>query len=82
MTRHYGLSDNPKRHYPGYAPKVILHRVRHRLFGPLLGCSCTRCFRSRWRIVPAREIYNSRRMNAQKFDSVEGRLRKLEGKPR
>lgn len=39
MTRHYGL--HPTRHYPSYAPKVIWHRVKHRLFGPLVGCSCS-----------------------------------------
>lgn len=29
------------RHYPAYAPKVLWHRARHWLFGPLLGCSCS-----------------------------------------
>jgi hypothetical protein len=29
------------RSYPAYAPKVILHDIRHYLFGPLLGCSCS-----------------------------------------
>jgi hypothetical protein len=29
------------RSYPAYAPKVIVHRVRHYLVGPLLGCSCS-----------------------------------------
>jgi hypothetical protein len=29
------------RHYPAYAPKVIFHDIRHYLFGPLLGCSCS-----------------------------------------
>lgn len=78
MTRHYGLSDNPKRHYPGYAPKVILHRVRHRLFGPLLGCSCTGCFDSRWRIVPAAEFYRTRVNLAKDLNAIKKRLKVLE----
>lgn len=56
MTRHHLAG----RHYPSYAPKILWHRVKHHLFGPLLGCSCSRCFDSRWRIVPASEIYRDR----------------------
>lgn len=29
------------RHYPQYAPKVLVHRLSHYLIGPLLGCSCS-----------------------------------------
>lgn len=41
MTRVYGLHPNPNHHYPSYAPKVLWHRLKHWLFGPLLGCSCS-----------------------------------------
>lgn len=77
MTRVYGLGRNEKHHYPSYAPKVLLHRVRHRLFGPLLGCSCTRCFNSRWRIVPAREVYADRKRMAE-IDRRVTRIERLE----
>lgn len=70
-TRVYGLHDNPNHSYPAYAPKVIWHGIRHWLFGPLLGCSCTRCFNSRWRIVPASEIYRDRVRLARLEETVD-----------
>jgi hypothetical protein len=61
VTRVYGLSRNPRRHFPAYAPVVLWHRLTHRLFGPPMGCSCMRCFRSVWRIeYPARDGYADR----------------------
>lgn len=41
MTRVYGLGRSHHHSYPSYAPKVVLHRLRHWLIGPLLGCSCS-----------------------------------------
>lgn len=71
MTRVYGLGRNERHHYPHYAPKVIFHRVRHRLIGPLIGCSCSTCFRSRWRIAYSNETID-------RFVRVERRLSALE----
>lgn len=49
------------RHYPSYAPKVLWHRLSHRVAGPLMGCSCSRCFYSVWRVdYPARDDYRDR----------------------
>jgi hypothetical protein len=76
MSRHYGL--HPTRHYPGYAPKVLIHRIRHRLIGPLLGCSCSRCFYSRWRLIWSREFVQERVTVRRKTDDLERRLRRLE----
>lgn len=70
-SRVYGLGRNERHHYPSYAPKVIWHRVRHRLFGPLLGCSCSRCFRSRWRLAYSRPTID-------RFVRVERRVSELE----
>lgn len=52
MTRHYFGT----RHYPGYAPRVLFNRLQHvTILGPLMGCSCTRCFNHPWRLYWWRE---------------------------
>lgn len=52
MTRTYIAG----RHYPSYAPKVLWNRLLHvTILGPLLGCSCTRCFNHPWRLYYWRE---------------------------
>jgi hypothetical protein len=88
MSRHYGLGRNERHHYPGYAPKVIIHRVRHRLMGPLLGCSCSRCFHSRWRVMWSREAIDRFVGNEKRIRQLESevatlrhRASALEGKP-
>lgn len=50
-VRVFGLGTHPGHHYPGWAPKVLWHRFTHWAIGPLMGCSCTRCFHSKWRIA-------------------------------
>jgi hypothetical protein len=45
-----------QRHYPSYAPRVLWNRLLHvTILGPLLGCSCTRCFKHPWRLYYWRE---------------------------
>jgi len=67
MTRVYFAG----RHYPPYAPRILWHRVTHRLAGPLLGCSCSRCFHSPWRVeYPARNGYRDRIRLARLEDAV------------
>lgn len=52
MTRYYMAG----RHYPPYAPRVLWYRLLHvTILGPLLGCSCTRCFKHPWRLYYWRE---------------------------
>lgn len=82
MNRVYGLGRSQEHSYPSYAPKVIWHRVTHRLFGPLLGCSCSGplrqpggCFMSKWRIdYPARDGYR----DTVRLGRLEERVRELE----
>lgn len=63
------------RHYPAWAPRILWHRLTHRLAGPLLGCSCSRCFHSRWRLeYPARDAYADR----QRIAHLERRVRDME----
>lgn len=71
MTRVYGLGRNEKHHYPAYSPRVVFHRVRHWAIGPLLGCSCSRCFKSRWRLMYSNPAID-------RFVKVERRVDKLE----
>jgi hypothetical protein len=79
--RVYGLGRNERHHYPSYAPKVVFHRVRHWAIGPLLGCSCSRCFNHPRRIIPAREFYASRVSFARFLDELNSE-RVAEGKTR
>jgi hypothetical protein len=54
MTRHY-FADK-RRSYPSWAPRVLWNRLLHvTILGPLLGCSCSRCFHHRWRLYWWRE---------------------------
>lgn len=64
------------RHYPSYAPRVLWHRfiVHRTLVGPLMGCSCTRCFKHPWRLAYSRETVRDRVRIAE----LEKRVRKLE----
>jgi len=75
--RIYGLGRNERHHYPSYAPKVILHRVRHWAIGPLLGCSCSRCFHSRWRLMWAQQIIDRFVSNERRIKGLEDEFRKL-----
>lgn len=80
--RVYGLGRNERHHYPSYAPKVLLHRVRHWAIGPLMGCSCSRCFPKRWRMVWSPTFLDERVRNARAHEALDNRLRQLEGKPK
>lgn len=63
------------RHYPSYAPRVLWNRLLHvTILGPLLGCSCTRCFRHPWRLYYWREGVHDRVRLAR----LEDRVRVLE----
>lgn len=77
MTRVYGLGRNERHHYPSYAPKVIFHRVRHWAIGPLIGCSCSRCFRSRWRIAYSNEVIDRAVRNERRVEAIDAQLREL-----
>lgn len=68
------------RHYPSYAPKIIWQRLLHvTIIGPLLGCSCTRCFNHPRRLYYWREGVRDRvrlaRLEAR-VDELERTLRK------
>lgn len=44
------------RAYPSWHPRVLFNRLSHRtIIGPLMGCSCSRCFKHPWRLVYSRE---------------------------
>lgn len=75
MGRVYGFKN--MRHYPSYAPKVILHRVRHWAIGPLLGCSCSKCFRSRWRIAYSNSVIDRFVRNERRVEAIDKQLREL-----
>ncbi len=76
--RHYGLGRSYYHSYPAYAPKVLWHRFMHWAFGPLRGCSCSRCFHSMWRLeYPARDGYRDRLRIAALEDDVRA-LREAE----
>lgn len=77
MTRIHGLGRSGNRHYPSYAPKVIFHRVRHWAIGPLIGCSCSRCFRSRWRIAYSNSVIDRFVKNERRVRHVEDELARL-----
>jgi hypothetical protein len=72
MSRHY-FGDG--RHYPSYAPRVLWNRLLHvTILGPLLGCSCTRCFHHPRRIYYWREGVRDR----QRIAELERRMQALE----
>lgn len=63
------------RSYPPYAPRILFNRLSHRtIIGPLLGCSCTRCFHHPWRLYYWREGVRDRVRIAR----LEERVRQLE----
>lgn len=71
-TRH---SFGGSRTYPGYAPRVPWNRLLHRtVLGPLLGCSCSRCFVHPRRLYYWREGVRDRLRVAK----LEARVRALE----
>lgn len=73
MNRHY-LGN---RHYPPYAPRVLWNRMLHKtILGPLLGCSCSRCFWHRWRLYYWREGVRDR----LRIADLEERIHELDGK--
>lgn len=65
------------RSYPAYAPRVVWLRVTHRLFGPLLGCSCSTCFRSRWRIAYSNPTIDRFVKNERRIEAIDKQLREL-----
>lgn len=74
MTRHY-FGTRRTRHYPPYAPRVLWNRMLHKtIIGPVLGCSCTRCFYHKWRLQWWREGVRDRVRVAR----LEERVRELE----
>ena len=77
MTRVYGLGRSEGHHYSNYAPKVVFHRVRHWAIGPLLGCSCSTCFRSRWRISYSRETTDRFVKTERRVEAIDKQLREL-----
>jgi hypothetical protein len=77
VTRVYGLGQSQNHHYPSYAPKVVFHRVRHWAIGPLIGCSCSRCFRSRWRIAYSNEVIDRAARNERRIKSIDKQLCEL-----
>lgn len=65
------------RHYPAWAPKILWHRFSHWAIGPLLGCSCSRCFQSRWRIAYSNEVINRAVKNERRVEEIDKQLREL-----
>lgn len=58
--------------------RMIAHRIWHRLFGRMRGCSCSRCFNHPRRRIPNREIYDDRVYARKRLDELDKRIRQLE----
>lgn len=51
-------------------PRLQLWRLRHWMFGPWMGCSCSRCFYNPRRIVHGPEIIHVNQRLAELEDKV------------
>lgn len=72
FTRH---SFGGTRTYPSYAPRVLWNRLLHvTILGPLLGCSCSRCFKHPMRLYYWREGVRDR----LRIAALEKRVREIE----